>query len=479
MNPASLLERWRRRWRDKNGYRVVLRMAVPLVLSTGAWAIQQFIDRIFLSWYSREAVAAALPSGIANFTLFCLFIGTASYVNTFVAQYHGAGRHERVGAIMWQGIYLTVPALLISFAIAPLTPYLFHLMGHEAAVQQQEAIYFRILLFGAPAVVITNAISGVFSGLGRPWIIVLVDAIATLINIVFDYLLIFGKWGFPEMGIAGAAWATVLGMSVAAILFLLLVMRTELRRNFRTWAGRRFNAQLFRRLLHFGLPSGLQIFLEVSAFTVFIMIIGKVGITELAASNIAFNINSLAFVPMFGMMTTISTLVGQRLGRDCPLDAERCTWSAFHLCISFFSVLCIGYFFFPQFFLWPYRISPTAEQGREMTALLPVLLRFVAVYSVFDAMNMSFSAALKGAGDTRFVARTTIQLSWLLMVFPTLIGWYVFSCSIYWLWTFITLYVTGLGIVFWRRFLKGPWREMRVIEDQFEGDVDEGLQSSS
>ncbi len=468
MNYSSFPDRLRRRWDDKNGYRVVLKMAVPLVLSTGAWAIQQFIDRIFLSWYSREAVAAALPAGITNFTLFCLFIGTASYVNTFVAQYYGAGRHERVGPIMWQGIYLTIAAVLISLAVAPLASFVFRLMGHDAAVQQQEAIYFGILLFGAPAVVITNAISGVFSGLGRPWTIVLVDVVATLLNIVLDYLLIFGKFGFPEMGIAGAAWATVLAMSVAAGMFFLLVMRKELRTHFHTWSGRRFNAKLFQRLLYFGLPSGLQIFLEVSAFTIFIMIIGKVGVAELAASNIAFNINSLAFVPMFGMMTTISTLVGQRLGRNCPVDAERCTWSAFHLCMGFFSVLCIGYFFFPQLFLWPYRIGASAEQGVEMAAILPVLLRFVAVYSIFDAMNMSFSAALKGAGDTRFVARTTIQLSWMLMVLPTLIGWYVFSCSIYWLWLFITLYVTGLGLVFWRRFLKGPWREMRVIEDQLD-----------
>lgn len=454
-----------KRWSEENGYRVVLKMAVPLILSTGAWAIQQFIDRIFLTWYSPEAIAAALPAGISNFTLFSLLIGTASYVNTFVAQYYGAKRPDRIGLVVWQGIFLTLPAIVLCVLVAPWAEDFFRLMGHDAKVQEQEIIYFRILLYGAPAVVITNAVSGLFSGIGKPWTIVLVDGIATLVNIVLDYILIFGKFGFPEMGIAGAGWATVAGMSVGAGLFLFIMLMPAIRKKFHTARGCRFNETLFRRLVYYGLPSGLQIFLEVSAFTLFIMIIGKVGVDELAATNVAFNINSLAFVPMLGMMTTISTLVGQRLGGDRPDAAERITWSAFHLCFGFFSVLSIGYFFFPQLFLLPYRLGQDPAQARSMELLLPPLLRFVAIYCLFDAMNMTFSAALKGAGDTRFVARTTIKLSWLLMVIPSLVGWYLFHCGLHWLWTFVTLYVTALGLTFFWRFRRGWWRDMRVIEE--------------
>lgn len=92
------------RWRSAGGYREVLAMAVPLVLSTGAWSVQHFVDRMFLTWHSPEAIAA----GMLNFTVVSLFMGTAGYVSAFAAQYFGAGRHDRVGPVMWQGIWVGV-----------------------------------------------------------------------------------------------------------------------------------------------------------------------------------------------------------------------------------------------------------------------------------------------------------------------------------------------------------------------------------
>ncbi len=96
------------RWRCEGGYREVLAIAIPLILSTGAWGIQHFVDRMFLTWYSPEAIAAAMPAGILNFTIMSLFLGTAGYVSTFVAQYHGASRCERIGPILWQGMYVAI-----------------------------------------------------------------------------------------------------------------------------------------------------------------------------------------------------------------------------------------------------------------------------------------------------------------------------------------------------------------------------------
>ena len=110
-----------KRWSDEGGYREVLRIAVPLILSTGAWSVLLFVDRMFLSWYSSEAIAAAMPAGMASFAMLCFFIGTAAYVNTFVAQYFGAKEEYKIGAIVWQGIYfsflsvlLIVPAYLLA-----------------------------------------------------------------------------------------------------------------------------------------------------------------------------------------------------------------------------------------------------------------------------------------------------------------------------------------------------------------------------
>lgn len=452
------------RWHSEGGYREVLRMALPLIFSTGAWSLQQFIDRVFLTWYSPEALAAASPSGMANFTIFSLLIGIASYVNTFVAQYYGAGRPERIGRSIWQGLYFSLVAALIVAVINPLADELFALIGHEAAVRQMEVDYFRILNYGAPAVVISNVISSFFSGLGRPWVIFWINFGATAINIVFDYLLIFGKMGLPEMGIAGAAWATVAAVIFSAIVFALMMAMPHYARTYGTLRNWRFDRDLFSRLLRFGTPNGMQTFLEVLAFTIFIIITGKIGTEAMAATTLAFNINSLAYTPMLGMMTAVTALVGQSLGRDRPALAERLTWSALHICLAFYGIIGLGYVIMPGIFLRPFLWKAQSEAFYQISQIARVLLRFVALYAILDAVNMICSAAVKGAGDTRYVAVTTIRLSWLLMVLPSAAAWYFFGASIYWLWIFFTIYVMGLGIAFWRRFVHGPWREMRVIE---------------
>jgi len=452
------------RYHEEGGYRAVMDMALPLIFSTGAWTVQTFIDRVFLTWYSPEALAAAAPAGMANFTLFSLLIGIASYVNTFVAQYHGAGRPERIGRSVWQGIYFSLVALLIAVVIWPLADDLFRFFGHAPEVQEMEVVYFRILAVGAPAVVISNAISGLFSGLGKTWIIFWVNFAATLINMVLDYLLIFGKMGLPGMGIAGAAWATVAAGFFPALVFAGIMILPRYARTYGTLRSWRFDRALFRRLLRFGTPNGLQVFLEVLAFTIFLVIAGKIGTIELAATTLAFNINNLAFAPMLGMMTAVSALVGQSLGRERPELAEKLTWSALHICGAFYVTLGLAYAAVPQLFLWPFLRNAQSAEFLEISRVGVNLLRFVAVYSIFDAMNMIFSAAIKGAGDTRYVAVTTIRLSWLVLVLPSIVWCFFARGSIYGLWVFITLYVIGLGLFFLRRFLHGPWRTMRVID---------------
>ena len=122
------------RWRQPGGYAEVLAIAIPMVLSTGAWSILFFIDRVFLTWYSADTIAAALPAGMASFALVCLFAGTAAYVNTFVAQYFGADEGHKIGAIVWQGIYLSLLAFIVIIPAYFLAQDFFALTGHPPKV---------------------------------------------------------------------------------------------------------------------------------------------------------------------------------------------------------------------------------------------------------------------------------------------------------------------------------------------------------
>ena len=289
------------RWDGDGGYKEVLKVAGPLVLSMGSWSLLHFIDRMFLAWYSSEALAASMPASMLSFAFGSFFLGTAGYVNTFVAQYYGAKRFERVGASVWQGIYLCTIAGFLMLFFVPLAEPIFALAGHDAEVRPLEVVYFRILITWIWAVFLMSAISTFFSGRGDTWTVMWVNVAVVFLNIGLDYVWIFGYWGFPEWGIRGAAWATAAAEVFGCLVFFGLMLRKKFRDRYHTLSAWRFDWALFKRLLKFGAPNGFQFMVEISAFTLFILFVGRLGRIELAAANVTFNINTLAFVPMLGV----------------------------------------------------------------------------------------------------------------------------------------------------------------------------------
>lgn len=453
-----------KRWACEAGYRSVLSIAVPLILSTGAWSILHFVDRMFLTWYSPEAIAAAMPAGMLNFTIMSLFLGTAGYVTTFVAQYHGSGQHQRIGPVLWQGIYIAVAGGILHLLLIPLAGPIFRFVGHEPLVQEYEIVYFQVLCVGATPAIASSAIAGFFSGRGKAWPVMWVNVLATALNIIMDYALIFGKWGLPELGMKGAAIATVLSACFSFAIYLVLFSRSGHESRYYTLRGWMFERPLFLRLMYFGFPSGVQFFLGMAGFTAFILLVGRLGTMELAATNIAFNINNLAFMPMIGFGMAVSVLVGQYLGKDRPDLAQRSVYSSFHLTFLYMASVAAAYLFVPNIFINPFasQADPASFAAIRKTTL--ILLRFVAIYSLFDALNIVFASAIKGAGDTRFVMFMIAIVSSLALVVPSYIALVLLEAGIYTAWTIASVYVSILGLVFLFRFLGGKWKSMRVIE---------------
>ncbi len=454
-----------RRFSDEGGYRDILTIAVPLIFTTGSWAVQNFIDRMFLNWHSTEAMAASMPAGNLNFTLVSLFMGTASYVSTFVAQYYGSDQNRMVGPVLWQGLYISILSGVIIMLFIPFSGGIFDVVGHEKAVREYETVYFSILCLGAIPLVASSAMSGFFSGIGKTWIIMIANIAATAENIIVDYLLIFGNFGFPRMGIKGAAIATVLSSCVSLAIYAAVIFRPKFNAAFNTLQGWRFDPALFRRLLRFGLPNGIQFFLDMLSITLFILIIGRLGTDNLAATNIAFNVNAIAFMPMIGLGITVSVLVGQYLGMNDPARAEYTVYSGLHLAVAYMGTISLVYLLAPEIFISLYGAGADRESFRNAAELVRVLLRFVALYCVFDAMNIIFASAIKGAGDTRFVMYAIILLSGLGLVLPAWLVLFVFDLGLYAGWIVLTIYVMLLGTVFMARFMGGKWKLMRVIDE--------------
>ena len=200
------------------GSRELLALALPLVVSQSFMTVQVFVDTILLAWHDPREMAAALPAVMWFWLAFGLLQVTAGYVSTFVAQYTGAGRPERVGPAVWQGIHFGVLAGLLFLLMVPAAPQLIAIGGHTAALQTLEVVYLRCWCFAALPMLVMAAVNGFFSGRGQTWTVLAIEAAGTAVNVALALVLIFGRAGFPEMGIAGAGWATVTGSWISALL---------------------------------------------------------------------------------------------------------------------------------------------------------------------------------------------------------------------------------------------------------------------
>jgi len=303
-----------------------------------------------------------------------------------------------------------------------------------------------------------------FAGRGATRTVLLVSVASTAVNVVLDALWIFGKGGFPRAGVAGAAAATIVSQSLGSAAFVVLILRPRHRRLYATLSGWRFEPALFLRLLRYGLPSGLQYSLEILAFAIFMMIVGRIGTAPLAASGITFNLNMIVFLPMLGLGVAVSSVVGRYLGAGQPDPAARATWSAFGLSLAYMTACSALYLLAPEALLLPYAAGSDPAVFAQVAEISVVLLRFVALYSLFDMMNVIFAAALRGAGDTFYALAATVVLSWSAMIVPAYLACVIGGAGVYVAWWTASAYIFLLGLLMLRRFRAGGWRTRRVIE---------------
>ena len=448
-----------------NSYRDVMRVSLPLVVSMSTTVVMTFTDRVFLANYSIDAIAAALPAGITAFVFLSFFADTAGYCNVFVAQYTGSGAMSRVSSALWQAIYFALGAWLIMAGLSFAGGLFFRLVGHPQEVQQLEVIYFRVLCLGSGIHIIGMSFSSFFTGRGVTRPVMIIYFIAMVINVPLDYALINGIWLFPELGILGAALATVFSWTTATAMLGLLIFTRENNQVFKVFANRRFDRDLFRRLLRFGIPSSLQFSLDVFAFLFFVLMVGRIGKMELAVTNIAISLDSVSFRPLMGFALGTSTLVGQALGRNRPDEAVAAARSTMVIAASYISILVILYLLLPQPLLELFRpgdISDADFAAIKATGI--VILRFVAAYLLLDGLYMISTAVLKGAGDTRFIMWCMGVASFFGMILPIYIGVEIFGMGIYFAWGCTVCFLCQLATLSCWRFFQGKWKTMRVIE---------------
>lgn len=452
-------------WAAPQGYREVLRVGLPMLAGMASTTVMQFTDRLFLSHYSMEAIAASSPAMLASMTLQMTFHGICSYASVLAAQYVGAREYQRVGPSLWQGVWAALLCSILLLASCFLAGPLFDFVGHEESVRALETDYFIVLTGGASLALLGAALSSYFFGRGMTKPVMWANIAAALVNIPLDYILIFGAFGAPELGVRGAGLATISGWLTTVLILAFLVFTRENDRVYHVLRGWRPDKELFLRLARFGLPGGAQFFVEFIGMTWFVFELGNLGKIPMAASNIAFAINGFSFMPMLGLSLAASTLVGQAMGRGQPLEAEKVTFHALHLAFAYMvaAAVCIVCFAWELMDIFRGVDPASAEDFDEVRAVGRILLYYVALYSLVDAANLIFFGALKGAGDTLMLMKIMSACILLTLILPLTAMHITGFISVHKLWIVFTAYVFILALCVTLRFRGRKWHKLRVI----------------
>ncbi len=459
------------RWSGPDGMASILAMAVPLILASAVHAVNQFFDRTFLAWYSQDAFTAALQGAVMFWAVMIFFHQTVFFSSTFIAQYIGARAENQVGPMLWQAKYLAIISGLLLAVLSPLAFPFFRWIGHEGDLPRLEAEYLSVMMLGSLAMLLNTSMYGYFTGRGRMSIAMFINAAFCTLNICLNIWMIFTPvWIFPE-GIRGAAWATVLATAAGWLMFLLFALvepRSELR--FHLLSGWRYRAALMGRLLRFGVPAGFQGLIDLVSFTTLVMVIGLFGYQAQYASNLAFNINWLLFIPAIGMHDAARVLSGQFCGASNHSAAERMTVGVVLLISVYMAFMILIYLVFPEPVLEFFRGGVPEAEWQEAVSLAKALLLFVAFYTVSDGILLAYSGTLKGAGDTQFVMWTSFVISQVTVTVPCLLlatfreSLPNAHVGLYLAWGAITVDLVVLAVAFLWRFRQGGWKAIKLLE---------------
>jgi multidrug resistance protein, MATE family len=446
--PMSFFQIFRRELRP------TLHLALPLILAEIGWMSMVIVDTMMVGRlpYSAEAIGAVSISS-SLFLVFAFFgEGILIGLDTLVSQSFGAGHREDCHRSLINGIYL-------SFAIAPflaipiwIIPTYFERFGVTHPVAVLAAPYMRTLSAGLIPLLLYFAVRRTLQGMDmvRPIAFALVTA--NLVNVAGNYVLIFGKFGVPALGVTGSGVATAISRTYLALVLVIYLL----------WYDARHKTELLktpvqpdlnriRQLIALGFPAAIQLTAEVSIFALVASLIARLGAVAQAGHQIALNTVSFTYMVPLGLSSAAAVRVGQAVGRRSPADARNAGNTAIFLGASFMSLMSIVLLVFPRYIARIY----TTDQSVIASAV--TLLAAGAAFQLFDGIQTVSTGALRGTGDTRTPMLCHFSAYWLIGL--PLGTWLCFRR--HWgalgLWVGLSFSLILIGILllfFWRRRIR-------------------------
>ena len=434
-----------------------LAIGYPIIIGMLSTTIMNVVDIAMVGRLGAAAIAAVGLGGIFYFTVSSFFASLNVGVQTVSARRFGEEAYSETGTVLWNALFIAIlVGIPVTFLGMQFGTNFITLLNNDPEVVgfAQGYIWYRFL--GIGFVIINMAFHGFFNGIARTKVHLQVTVTANILNIILNYLLIFGKLGMPEMGVNGAGLASSIGMLYSVFMYIVYGFKPAIRERFEFLRPAPLRKDVVATVIRLSLPVAIQNVTVHAGFTMFFVIVGKISTIALAASEILFNILSFSFMPGFGFGLAAGTMVGKYLGALNPNDAERSGWVGLRLSVLFMGLMGVLFFIFPESILHVFTTDP--EVIREGV----IGLRILGAIQFVDACGMSLSGALRGAGDTTVVSviEIVINLGFFLptvYIFAIVAGWGLLGA-----WIGFGVYIFLFAAAMIVRFRKGRWKTIRI-----------------
>lgn len=452
-----------KKFRKNGDIHDVLVVALPMLLSMSFDTLMTFVDRLFLSKLGPAEMNASLGAGGMQLVMMTFFTGALSYSTAMVAQRFGAGKKHECAGVFMQAVYLAVACFPLLCLTIPVGHFIFGLQGLEADQLGYQKTYFNILMFGGLINLVRNVAPYFFSGIGQTKVVMKAAFVGMIVNIICNYFLIFGHGPFPQLGVAGAAYGTLIGNVFSAVYLIAAYFSKRYRLSFGTTKNLKFNWNYTQELLRRGLPSGVEMFLNMTAFQSMILLFHGLGAVEATAASVMFNWDMVAYVPLMGLEVASTSLVGRYVGAKNAAAATRSTYSGLKVGWAYSLIIGVLLIFLPGVLADIFR--PDAMAPAEAVAMFDAarpmsifMLRFATLYIFVEVFLVIYCGALRGAGDTVWVMCGCAIMNWFNTV-ALYVAAYVLHVPGQYAWIIVVFVYSTAPLLFFYRWKSGKWRK--------------------
>lgn len=440
--------------------KTLLVLAWPVVLTRSSQAVIGFADALMIAPLGENALAAVTTGALNFFALVIFPMGLAFIVQSFASQYAGRGEPVAARRYGWYGLILSGVFLVLSLSALPFIDTLLGVFPYEPEVHGAMSAYLGIRLLAVAPFVATEVLGNFFAGLGNTAMHMRASLATMVLNVALNWLLIGGNMGFPALGIEGAAIASLTATIVGLVYLAFAFSRGWVSGGATGPVGLSWNE--FVRMLRFGVPSGLNWFLEFSAFWIFInVIVAGLGTTILAGMMVVMEINSISFMPSLGVGSAGAILVGQAIGAENRQEVSRIIRMTLATAAIWQCLVGVVYILFPEPLMMMF--APGGDVTAQLVTVGAVMLALSASWQLFDAGGIVLGEALRAAGDTAWIMWARLGLAWVLFVPAAWLfvvywdGGYVASILC------IIGYLAVLSGVFMLRLRSGAWQRIDLL----------------